>query len=72
MGLRTLRSYQLDGSGDWDDDLDVDRADYYFVHDCLTKDGPGILGAGEKPARILCLRAGEAIQGPVRASRKKR
>jgi len=28
-----------DSSGDFDSDADVDRRDYRFVHECLTKDG---------------------------------
>jgi len=32
------------GSGDYDSDGVVTLFDHYFVHDCLTKDGPGIFG----------------------------
>jgi len=34
----------VDGSGDYDSDGALTLFDHYFVHDCLTKDGPGIFG----------------------------
>jgi hypothetical protein len=33
-----------DASGDFNSDLAVTLVDWYFVSDCLTKDGPGIFG----------------------------
>ena len=34
----------LDGSGDFDSDGAITGFEFYFFHDCLTKDGPGIFG----------------------------
>jgi len=31
-----------DASGDYDSDEDVDLTDYYYVHECFSKSGPGI------------------------------
>jgi hypothetical protein len=43
-----------DGSDDYDSDFSVTLFDHYFVHDCLTKDGPGILGGPGKNAGPGC------------------
>ncbi|MCH8250886.1 MAG: hypothetical protein IID36_00385, partial [Planctomycetes bacterium] len=38
-----------DASFDFDSDEDVDHQDYFFVHDCLTKDGLGNYGGPGAP-----------------------
>jgi hypothetical protein len=43
-----------DASGDYDSDGAVTEFDYYFAHDCLTKDGPGIFGGPGKDAGPGC------------------
>ena len=44
----------LDASGDFDSDDDRDLFDFYFVHECLTNDGPRINGGPEEDARPGC------------------
>jgi len=44
----------LDGSGDYDSDGAVTQDDFYFFHDCLTKDGPVILGGPDNDAGPGC------------------
>jgi len=44
----------VDGSGDYDSDGAVTILDHYFVHDCLTKDGPGIFGGPGEDAGPGC------------------
>ncbi len=43
-----------DASGDYDSDGAVTGSDYYFFHDCLTEDGPGIFGGPDKNAGPGC------------------
>jgi len=44
----------VDGSGDYDSDGAVTLFDHYFIHDCLTKDGPGIFGGPNNNAGPGC------------------
>ncbi len=44
----------LDGSGDYDSDGAETLIDHYFVTDCLTKDGPGIVGGPGENAGPGC------------------
>jgi len=44
----------VDGSGDYDSDGALTLFDHYFVHDCLTKDGPGIFGGPDSDAGPGC------------------
>jgi hypothetical protein len=44
----------VDGSGDFDSDEDVDRGDFYFFHECLTNDRPGIYGGPDLDAGPGC------------------
>ena len=44
----------LDASGDFDSDDDRDLFDFYFVHECLTNDGPRINGGPEEDAGPGC------------------
>lgn len=43
-----------DASGDYDSDGAVTAFDYYFVNDCLTKDGPRIFGGPGNDAGPGC------------------
>jgi len=43
-----------DGSGDYDSDGALTLLDHYFVHDCLTKDGPGMFGGPEQDCGPGC------------------
>ncbi|MFQ5415135.1 MAG: hypothetical protein ACE5E6_11825, partial [Phycisphaerae bacterium] len=43
-----------DGSFDFDSDDDVDHQDYYYVQECLVKDGPGIFGGPRNDAGPGC------------------
>lgn len=43
-----------DSSGDYDSDSVLTLFDQYFVHDCLTKDGPGIFGGPGQNAGPGC------------------
>ena len=44
----------VDGSGDYDSDEDVDLRDFYFFHECLTNERPGINGGPEQDAGAGC------------------
>jgi len=44
----------IDGSGDYDSDEDVDGRDFYFFHECLTNDRPGINGGPDNDAGPGC------------------
>ena len=44
----------LDASGDYDSDAAVTLIDQYFVADCLTKDGPVLLGGPGNDAGPGC------------------
>jgi len=43
-----------DGSGDYDSDGAVTRDDFYFFHECLTNDRPGIQGGPANDAGPGC------------------
>jgi hypothetical protein len=43
-----------EASGDFDSDGAVTLFDFYFFHDCLTKDGPGIYGGPNRDAGPGC------------------
>lgn len=43
-----------DGSGDYDSDSAVTLDDFYFVHECLTNQRPGINGGPGKDAGPGC------------------
>ncbi len=43
-----------DGSADFDSDEDVDSRDFYFFHECLTNDRPGINGGPDEDAGPGC------------------
>ena len=55
----------IDGSFDYNGDADVDAGDYYFVEDCLTKDGPGIFGGPNNDAGPGCRFADSDADGDV-------
>lgn len=44
----------VDGSGDYDSDSIVSHDDFYFFHECLTNDRPGIHGGPEQDAGPGC------------------
>ena len=44
----------IDGSGDYDSDENVDGRDFYFFHECLTNDRPGINGGPDNDAGPGC------------------
>ncbi len=44
----------IDGSGDFDSDDDVDGQDFYFFHECLSNDRPGINGGPDQDAGPGC------------------
>ena len=44
----------IDGSGDFDSDEDVDGSDFYFFHECMTNDRPGINGGPDLDAGPGC------------------
>jgi hypothetical protein len=44
----------LDATGDFDSDSSVDGRDFYFFHECLTNDRPGINGGPDNDAGPGC------------------
>lgn len=44
----------VDGSADYDSDGNVDGRDFYFFHECLTNDRPGINGGPDEDAGPGC------------------
>ena len=44
----------VDGSGDYDSDGAVTLHDFYFFHECLTNDRPGIHGGPDNDAGPGC------------------
>jgi len=44
----------VDGSGDYDSDAEVTLDDFYFVHECLTNERPGINGGPGNDAGPGC------------------
>jgi len=44
----------VDGSGDYDSDGNVDGRDFYFFHECLINDRPGINGGPDENAGPGC------------------
>ena len=54
-----------EGSMDFAADGDVDAEDFYYVHDCLTKDGPLLLGGPENDAGPGCRFADSDNDGDV-------
>ena len=60
-----LGQIPTDASFDFDSDEDVDHQDYYYVGECLGKDGPGIFGGPENDAGPGCRFADSDNDGDV-------